>query len=321
MKRRGPRILRAPGALAPVLALAAALAPALTAAVQEPSEPGPPLEIRQEAPEPPAAQPPAPEPSASEPVASEPAASIPPSAEPAAGEPTVTEPEGTPAELFVNANAAYEAGNYARAVGLYRALLGQGFDNGRLHYNLGNAYLRNGELGRAVAAYRESLADRPRNQDVAANLAFARRSTRDALAPPRPSPVASTLFFWHYNLSRRELAWAALAVNLLFWGVLALRLLRRSEALGWLAAVLLLVLAATAGSLLAHHLWPQRVAVVLPQEIDAVSGPGADAVVRFKLHAGTEVEVQSEREGWVRIALPDGQQGWVEAELVEVVRW
>lgn len=238
-------------------------------------------------------------------------------------EPGLTVPEADhPGELFIKANTAYEAGDYPRAVELYRALLEHGHDNGHLHYNLGNAYLRNGEIGRAVAEYLESLADLPRNQDVAANLAFARRSTKDALAPPEPSPWLSTLFFWHYQLSRRELAGSVLALNLLFWSVLAALLFRRrSSTLRWTAGVLLLLLAAAGGSLVVRHLWPTRVAVVLPQEIDAVSGPGSDAVVRFKLHAGTEVAVEDEREGWVRISLPDGQQGWVAADQVEVVRW
>jgi len=157
---------------------------------------------------------------------------------------------------------------------------------------------------------------------VAANLAFARRSTKDALAPPGPSPWLSTLFFWHYELSRRELAWAVLLLNLLFWSALAALLFRRrSPTLRWTAGALLLLLAATGGSLAVRHLWPTRVGVVLPQEIDAVSGPGSEAVVRFKLHAGTEVRVEDERGDWVRISLPDGQQGWVAADHVTVVSW
>lgn len=237
---------------------------------------------------------------------------------PAAGAPAASHP----GELFVHANSAYESGDYPRAIELYRELLERGHDNGHLHYNLGNAYLRNGELGRAVASYRESLADLPRNQDVAANLSFARRSTKDALTPPSPSPWLRTLVPWHYELSRRELTWTVLALNLLFWCTLAGLLFRRRwTGLSWAALGLLVLLLATGSSLVVRHLWPTRVAVVLPQEIDAVSGPGSDAVVRFKLHAGTEVEVEGEREGWVRIALPDGQQGWVAQDQVAVVRW
>ena len=228
----------------------------------------------------------------------------------------------TDPEVFLRANQAYEEGDYRRAIDLYRQLLERGHDGGHLHYNLGNALLREGELGPAVAAYRRSLRRLPRDQDVRANLEFARQTTKDALAPPAPSPWVSTLFFWHFQMSRRELAWTVVVLNLLLWGLLALWLFRRgSEVLPWLVGGVLLFLLGSGGSLLIHELWPQRVAVVLPPEIDARSGPGADAVVRFKLHAGAELAVENVTDGWVRIAGPEGEQAWVEEERVAVVRW
>ena len=238
-------------------------------------------------------------------------------AEPA-GEAAV-EPFSAP-ELFIEANAAYESGDYAAAVELYGALRDRGLDSGYLHYDLGNAYLRNGELGRAIASYRRSWLRLPRDEDVQANLDFARQTTQDALAAPGPSAVVSTLFFWHYGLSRSELARAALVLNVLFWGILALRLFRRrSEVLRWATFLFLIPLVAVLASLTIRTVDPQRVAVVVPQEIEAQSGPGGDAVVRFKLHAGAEVALRGRRDGWLRIALPDGQQGWIEAEHAELV--
>ena len=233
-----------------------------------------------------------------------------------------TEPEVTldPGEAFVNANAAYEAGDYELAIGLLRRLAESGFDSGHLHFNLGNAYLRNGELGHAVASYRRAAIRLPRNEDVRANLAFSRKSTKDALSPPEPSAFLSTLFFWHYGLSLSELQMVVLSLNLLFWGVWAIRLFHQdSEVLRWIFILLLVLLVATAGSLFVHNFFPLQVAVVVPQEIEARTAPDPDSVVRFKLHAGTEVKVKDRRTGWLRIVLPDGQQGWVEEQWTELV--
>ncbi len=245
-------------------------------------------------------------------------------AEPALGEASAAPaaPQGAfdPAGLFVRAAAAYDEGDYAAAAELYRRLLDGGLVDGRLDYNLGNAYLRSGQLGRAIAAYRAGRRLRPRDQDLAANLAFARRSTRDAIAPPEPSAVATTLFFWHYALSARETEWLLLAVNLLFWGACAASLSRRrSAAWRWLAGLLLVPLLGLAASLAVHRWAPTRVAVVVPQEIEARTAPDPEALVRFKLHAGTEVRVRDQRRGWLRIALPDGQQAWIEEEWAVVV--
>lgn len=233
-----------------------------------------------------------------------------------------SEPEvvGDPGEIFVKANAAYESGDYELAVAFFERLAGSGFDSGHLHFNLGNAYLRNGELGKAVASYRRARIRLPRDEDVRANLSFARNSTKDALSPPEPSPVVSTLFFWHYALSPRELEVVVLVLNLLFWGVWTFRLFRRdSEVLRWIFILFLVLLVATAGSLFVHEVFPSQVAVVVPQEVEARTAPDIDSVVRFKLHAGTEVRVEDRRPGWLRIALPDGQQGWVEEERAELV--
>ena len=225
-----------------------------------------------------------------------------------------------PGELFVTAGTAYEAGEHEQAVELYEALLAQGVENGTVHYNLGNAYLRNGELGRAIAAYRRSETFQPRNEDLLANPAFARKTAKDAIQPPRPRALVATLFFWHYQLSRSELVWTVLVVNLALWSILIMRLYRRaSEALRWTFFGLLLLLLATGGSLAVHTLLPTQIAVVVPQEVDALTGPTADALVRFKLHAGSEVRVKDQRDDWLRIALPDGQQGWIDRQYVEVV--
>ena len=226
-----------------------------------------------------------------------------------------------PMEAFVNANAAYEAGRFEEAIELYRQLQDSEFENGHLHYNLGNAYLRNGELGHAVASFRRSLAFLPRDQDARANLEFARNSAKDAITPPEPSAVLRTLFFWHYSLSRSELGTLVVALNFALWAVLILRLYRRaSETLRWIFIGLLLALLTTGTSLALRHLRPQQVAVIVPQEIDVRSGTNDTAVVLFKLHAGTEVRVVDRRDQAVRIALPEaGRGGWVEARHTELV--
>jgi len=231
-----------------------------------------------------------------------------------------TMPVTDPGEIFVAANGAYDRGDYATAIDGYRELIDSGSTRGQVHFNLGNAYLRNGELGRAIAEFRRARMLLPRDEDIRANLAFARQATRDAIAPPEPSPVLSTVLFWHYRLSRSELAMLAIGIGVVFWSLAIVRLFhRQSEILNWILIALLVVLSGTLGSVAGHRFFSQPVAVVVPQEIDAFTAPDAESVVRFKLHAGTELRVKDEREGWLRIVLPDDQQGWIEAVWAVVV--
>jgi hypothetical protein len=223
-------------------------------------------------------------------------------------------------ELFVEANAAYESGEYAAAIERYQELIERGAANGQVHFNLGNAFLRNGELGRAIAQLRRARNLQPRNEDIRANLAFARDSTKDAIAPPEPSPLIATLFFWHYRMSLSELAGLAVFLSVVFWSLAGLSLIRReSEILSWVLIAVLVVYLGTLTSMGAHRFFSQQVAVVVPQEINVFTAPDVESVVRFKLHAGTELRIKDEREGWVRIVLPDQQQGWVEVAWIDRV--
>ncbi len=223
-------------------------------------------------------------------------------------------------EIFLAGNAAYERGDFDTAITEYRRLIELDRADGRIHFNLGNAYLRNGELGRAIAEFRRGRNLRPRDEDIRANLQFGRESATDAILPPEPSPVLSTLLFWHYRMSRAELAALAVVFGLVFWGLAIVRLFRRrSEILGWLLIAFGGLLLGSLGSLAGHRFFTQPVAVIIPQEIEAYTAPDTESVVRFKLHAGTELRLRDEREGWLRITLPDGQQGWVEAVWAEVV--
>ncbi len=218
-----------------------------------------------------------------------------------------------PPALFVHANTAYSEGEFGRATSLYERLIDLGWDNGHVWYNLGNSYLRTGDLGAAVAAYVRAQSLLPRDADVRANLAFARKSTKDAIEPRQSAAVVRTLFFWHFGLSLDELSKALVAANLLFWLLLAVRLYRRdSEILRWVIVTVLVLVLALGASFALRLALPTRVVVVQAAEIEVHSGTNRDTVVQFRLHAGTEAELLETRGGWLRISLTDGKQGWVE---------
>lgn len=235
-----------------------------------------------------------------------------------ATEPKVPEPS----MLWLDANRAYDSGEYARAHELYTTLVDSGFANGHLYFNLGNTQLRQGQLGAALASYLTARALLPRDSDIRANLSYARKLSKDALVPPEPNPVLATLFFWHVILSRHELWVFTMAANLLFWTLAAAAYRwRHSEALRFGAGFALLILLAVGISLAVRYVSPTQVAVVQTEEVEVHAGLSRDAVVRFKLHAGSEVRVQDVMESWVRVRLPDGLEGFVERADVAVVSW
>src|SRR6516162_4620208 len=100
-------------------------------------------------------------------------------------------------ELF---DAAKTPQEYRESAAPLESLLAGGVRSGAVYYNLGNAYYRAGEYGRAIAAYRKAKPYRPRDPYLEANLRQALTVAPGRL-PELPSPWWSHVLFWSGWLS------------------------------------------------------------------------------------------------------------------------
>ena len=102
---------------------------------------------------------------------------------------------GSRQRTFVRALEVFDAakapGDYRESAALLESLLVDGFRNGAVYYNLGNAYFRAGEYGRSIAAYRKAKLYRPRDPYLDANLRQCFRSPQGT-CPNRLRPGGST---------------------------------------------------------------------------------------------------------------------------------
>jgi tetratricopeptide (TPR) repeat protein len=233
---------------------------------------------------------------------------------------TAKSPENDWEETFYKANQAYKAERYQEAEEGYRKLLDGGHKSGQLYYNLGNAHLRQGELGRAILAYERARILMPRDADLLFNLRYALDQRKDVV--PEDRSMLATAFFWLDSLSVRNLFWTFAVLNLLFWMVLLLRLFNRSD----LAYYLLLTVAIlwAIGGLSFGIKWYQGVtddrAVVLPAEVSIFSGPDERETVLFKLHSGTVVHEERSEDGWALVRFSGERRGWAKGGQIERIR-
>ena len=229
-----------------------------------------------------------------------------------------------PQAAFFQANQAYADGRYGEAVQAYETVRAAGLTSGALEFNLGNAWMKQGDLGRAIAAYRRAARQLPRDPDVAANLAFAQEQARVEPAPP---PIWQRLAFpFAAAFTSAGLATAAVALWWLLWLLLAARLVVRAPgarlALGRAAAaagvVWLRVAASWAGRML--ELEPRDAAVVVaPGETAARFEPSAAGTEHFALTPGAALAVLEERDDWLQVRRDDGLRGWIPAAAVDRV--
>jgi len=234
----------------------------------------------------------------------------------------------TASETMHTANQLYEAGQYDQAIQAYQHLADQGYAESALFYNLGNAYFKQADYGRAVLNYRRAQRLAPRDADIEANLNLARAQAVDQLE----AAEAGGLMVQVGNIVRSmftldELAMFALGVWFLFMFLLIL--FGSAKAGGSMRSGLQYVMVAAAvvlavGTLaLGGYLYvdgESTSGVVVAAEVNVTSGPGAQYLTEFTLHSGAEVDLVEARGSWVRLALPGAElEGWVPATAIEDV--
>jgi tetratricopeptide (TPR) repeat protein len=238
-----------------------------------------------------------------------------PRARASTGPPAAGSGGGSAEARFLRAGEAYEAGRHAEAAGIYEALIAEGLDDARIHYNLGNARFREGRLGVAILAYERALMRDPSDIDARENLAYASLQIADDVGTLEPGPFAALASVLTRNLER-SMRWLILCAVLAGGAGVPLwfappAFVRRAcriclsialPAALLLLSIVILSLAARSGS---------RHAIILAEIADGRSAPTPDGTILFTVHEGLKVELRGEKSGWLQIALPNGLAGWI----------
>ncbi|MCK5688812.1 hypothetical protein KAI87_06055 [Myxococcota bacterium] len=227
-----------------------------------------------------------------------------------AASPQAAQQAEEPATLFVRAAGDYDAGEHKKAAQGFQKLIDAGYANSHVLYNAGGAQLRAGNTGLAIAAWLQAQNLAPRDQDITANLSFARTKTTDDIHYPPPSEALRTLFFWHYGMSLGELYVTLLFTNLFLWAFVLIWRLWWQRA-RWIAVGFLALSLALGSSVLIRESSPTLTAVVTQPTLEAFSGTSVDAVKRFTVHEGAELRFKEKRGEWLRVVLPNNEEGWL----------
>lgn len=214
---------------------------------------------------------------------------------------------------------------YARAALRFERIVKEGgVENGKLYYNLGNAYFRRKDLGRAILHYRRARRYLPNDPNLHQNLEYARARRVDSIEERQKTRVLKTLFFWHYDLSATTRSAIFIGAFALFWACALMRLFLQRP---WVGRSMRLFLAAAllaGGSLAAEALRDRgvRPGVMIAGETVARKGDSQAYEPSFTdpLHAGTEFLLVEARGDWYQVELMDGRTCWIPAASAELVR-
>ncbi len=240
--------------------------------------------------------------------------------------------EAASASVEVTPEAAIEAyrnQDYKRSIELYEALVASGLEEDResaqLYFNLGNAYFRDHQLGKAILNYERAHLLSPGDSDIRHNLRYANNYTEDRITP------ASNLFLTNWFNGVRDLyssnTWARLAVIffVLFIACVALFLfvrvisVRKAAFYTGLALLLFVGIANAFAFSQKRERVRREQAIVMVGAARANASPDENSNLLFELHEGTKVKIKSSDRNWYEIEIANGSVGWTLKKNVEVI--
>ncbi|MDR2815210.1 MAG: tetratricopeptide repeat protein [Proteiniphilum sp.] len=224
---------------------------------------------------------------------------------------------------------AYRNQDYKESIALYEELIAQGTAEDRvsaqLYYNLGNAYFRDNQLGKAILCYERALLLDPGDGDIRHNLRFAQNRTVDRIG------TAGNLFFTNWFRGVRNVfssnQWATTGVILfiLFLACVGVYLFMRplwARKSAFYAGVALFLLMITA-NIFAFSQKSERIrrdsAIVMAGAATVNASPDANSSQLFELHEGTKVKIRNSDGNWFEIRIADGSVGWIRQQEVEII--
>jgi tetratricopeptide (TPR) repeat protein len=208
--------------------------------------------------------------------------------------------------------------DYRQAAAQFESLLEGGYQNGAVYYNLGNAWMRAGEYGRAIAAYRKAKPFRPRDPYLDANLRQALLLAPGRL-PEAAQPWWKPVFFWSGWISYPQKFGALLASFVVGALVAAIALLLRRNRLYWVSAVAVLAGAVLSvdAALSYSDVNHSRRGVVI-HETTARKGIGRqwDPAFDQPLKDGAEFTILERNGEWVLAHFEGIGDGWLPQEFI-----
>lgn len=233
--------------------------------------------------------------------------------------------QGNLSTFWDEANTAYINADYGKAIAIYDSIASQGYAGAKLYYNLGNAYFKEGKIGKSILNYNRALRYDPSDADIRHNLKVANTYVKDKIEAVPEFFLKGWVRKWKQGMSSN--AWAgislfmfALSLGAVLFYLLSNRILLRKT--GFYTAICALLLGAIslsfAGSL-KRQMTNSSEAVVMSTAAAVKSSPDNSSKDIFILHEGTKVRILSTLNQWVEITIADGKKGWMHETAVETI--
>ncbi|GAA4110551.1 tetratricopeptide repeat protein [Aquimarina addita] len=227
--------------------------------------------------------------------------------------------------MFQKANDLYTQEKYQEAIEAYESIIKSGQESAELYYNLGNANYKVNNIASSIYYYEKGLKLAPDDEDIKSNLAFARKSTIDAIDIIPEGFLTRTINGFASMFSFNAWGWisiigvcAFVVLFVLYYYALTSTKKRLFFMCSWIGLGIGIIAVLFAFRQY-NRIQENQYAIIFAQETTVKSEPNLKSEVIFELHEGTKVRITETINEWRKIRLADGKIGWIPAtELKEL---
>ena len=230
--------------------------------------------------------------------------------------------------LSDSATYYFENKNYPMAIRCYETILGHesGKDSWLLHYNLGNSYFKNHQLGFAIWHYELATKLNPGSEDARKNLEIATAKVTDKIKVKDVFIETEIQNFLVFQLTTAQ--WAVVSIFVFFLLLVAAYLFFFSNSTAikrtgfWLGSISLFsfVCAMILGYIELKQTEETTYGVVVATEVKLSGSPENTSSNQnsITLHEGTRMKILSQEGQWSNIQLSNGNEGWLPTEKIRM---
>ena len=226
-------------------------------------------------------------------------------------------------DVLKQANTLYSKGNYTDAAKAYeKVLAGQGVAP-ELYFNLGNAYYKSSETGRAILNYERALRISPTFEDARYNLEIAQLKVVDNVNLNQNFFIGRWVDGLIKFFNSNQWIWISMVLFLITLISAFIFIFGSSRPLRkvsfYIGSIILAIsfVAFIFSGIRKDQLINHREAIVMTGVVSVKGAPDKSGTELFQLHEGTKVSIKSTLGNWTEIKLGNGNIGWVEQENIE----
>lgn len=227
--------------------------------------------------------------------------------------------------LFQQGVQAYQDGDYAGAIESFQGALQLGQESAALYFNLGNAYYKTDDIGRAIVNYERAKRLDAHDEDIDFNLQIAQLRVVDKIPTPEMDYFYQLWQNIKNGLGLNLLTILTLSVYILFILLLIIKLFAKRSVLQSIIryaltpTIIILVLISLLFGLRVRDDLTTHYGVILAHKVAITSSPAEDATEVFALHEGVKVRIVATSGNFYRVRLSDGKDGWVKTESLQII--